>query len=208
MVIKGYSTFNGNKGVLQHYWSLTIWLLSVISRTLVGGVLPLCSDAVSVFNSPSQLGQQRCWVNKYILWYPLCSSLIAFNFSKVLPDCSSDSIFLFLFFPVFTTSFLFLYSFIHLHSFSIFFYSLTFFFYILLFPYILFLYSFIPLHSFSIFFYSLTFFFYILLFPYILFLYSFILLLSFSIFSLFFVCFLSQFFFHTFKNFILLFSFR
>ena len=30
---------NGNEGVLQHYWSLSIRLFSVISRTLVGGSL-------------------------------------------------------------------------------------------------------------------------------------------------------------------------
>ena len=41
---------------LQHYWSLTIGLLTVISRTLVGGVLPLCREVVSVFYSPSRLG--------------------------------------------------------------------------------------------------------------------------------------------------------
>ena len=43
---------------LQHYWNLTIRLFSVIFRTLVGsiGVLPLCREAVSVFYTPSQLG--------------------------------------------------------------------------------------------------------------------------------------------------------
>ena len=38
-----------------HYRSLTIRLFSVISRTLVGGVLPLCSDAVGIFCSTSRL---------------------------------------------------------------------------------------------------------------------------------------------------------
>ena len=39
---------------LQHYWKLTIRLLSVISWTRVGGcVLPLCSEAVGIFCSPS-----------------------------------------------------------------------------------------------------------------------------------------------------------
>ena len=33
----------------QHCWNLTIWLFSVISMTLVGGVLPFCREAVSVF---------------------------------------------------------------------------------------------------------------------------------------------------------------
>ena len=43
--IKGYSAFP------------TIRLFSVISRTLVGGVLPLCREVVGVFYSPSLLGK-------------------------------------------------------------------------------------------------------------------------------------------------------
>ena len=41
---------------LQHYWSLTIGLFNVISKTLIGGVLPFCRDAVGVFHSPNPLG--------------------------------------------------------------------------------------------------------------------------------------------------------
>ena len=41
---------------LQYYWSFTIWLFSVITRTLVEEVLPLCRNAVGVFYSSSQLG--------------------------------------------------------------------------------------------------------------------------------------------------------
>ena len=41
---------------LQHYWNFTIRLFSVISWTLIGGVLPLCREAISVFYSPSRLG--------------------------------------------------------------------------------------------------------------------------------------------------------
>ena len=37
--------------MLQHYWSLTIALFSLISRTLVGGVIPLYREAVGVFYS-------------------------------------------------------------------------------------------------------------------------------------------------------------
>ena len=54
---------DGNEGVLWILQSssisgaLTIRLFSVISRTLIGGVLPLYWDAVSVFYSPSWLGQ-------------------------------------------------------------------------------------------------------------------------------------------------------
>ena len=43
---------------LQHYWSLTI------SRPLFGGILPVCRDAVSVFYSPSGLGQSSYRVKK------------------------------------------------------------------------------------------------------------------------------------------------
>ena len=43
----------------QHYWNITIRLFSVISRTLVGGVLPLCRCAVDVFYSPSRLGKEK-----------------------------------------------------------------------------------------------------------------------------------------------------
>ena len=41
-----------------YYWSLNIWLSSVRSKTLVGGVLPLCRDAVDVFCRPNQLDHQ------------------------------------------------------------------------------------------------------------------------------------------------------
>ena len=40
---------------LQHCWNLTIRLFCVISWTLIGGVLPLCRDAVSVFYNSSRL---------------------------------------------------------------------------------------------------------------------------------------------------------
>ena len=52
IVIKRYSAFPK----LQHYWSLTIRLFSVLSRTLVAGVLLLCKDAVDIFCSPYRLG--------------------------------------------------------------------------------------------------------------------------------------------------------
>ena len=47
---------------LQHHWNLTISFFSVIFRTLVGGGLPLCRGAVSVFYSPS-------WQEKNIYIY-------------------------------------------------------------------------------------------------------------------------------------------
>ena len=43
-----------NEGVLcilQHYWSLTLRLFHVISRTFIGRVLPLNRDTVSIFCS-------------------------------------------------------------------------------------------------------------------------------------------------------------
>ena len=55
---------DGSKGVFriaqkfQHFWSLTTRLFSVISRTLVEGVLRLCRNAVCVFCSPSRLGHE------------------------------------------------------------------------------------------------------------------------------------------------------
>ena len=50
---------NGLKGTphspkLQHYWNFTRFFC-VISRTFVGGVLPLCRDGVGIFCSPSWL---------------------------------------------------------------------------------------------------------------------------------------------------------
>ena len=53
---------------LQHYWNLSIRLFSVIIRTLVGGVLPLCRNAVSVFYSPRRLGNQSLLIfDKYFI---------------------------------------------------------------------------------------------------------------------------------------------
>ena len=44
---------------LQHYRNLTIRSFSVISRTLVGMVLPLCRGAVDVFYRASRLGNTQ-----------------------------------------------------------------------------------------------------------------------------------------------------
>ena len=48
MAMKGYSAFPKAPTLLE---PLTIRLFSAISRTLVGGVLPLCKGAVGVFYS-------------------------------------------------------------------------------------------------------------------------------------------------------------
>ena len=51
---------DGNEGTpyypkIRHYWSFTLRLYSVIYRTLVGRILPLCRDTVRVFYCPSRL---------------------------------------------------------------------------------------------------------------------------------------------------------
>ena len=53
--------------MLQHYWSLTIRLFSVICGIFSGGgFLPLYREAVGVFYSPSRLGNRGEGVLKYI----------------------------------------------------------------------------------------------------------------------------------------------
>ena len=57
---------DGNEGwrdtphspMFRHYWNLTIRLVSISHRTLVGfgGVLPLCCEVVSVYYGSSRLG--------------------------------------------------------------------------------------------------------------------------------------------------------
>ena len=73
---------------LLHYWSFTIKLFSVISRTLIGkGILLLCWVAVGAFLSPRRLGKcmhvyiyayahvyihthRHIYINLYIFIYP------------------------------------------------------------------------------------------------------------------------------------------
>ena len=53
---------NGNEGVLHHPPNSdidTITLVSVIYRTLIGRVQPLCRDAVGVSRFPSRLSQEH-----------------------------------------------------------------------------------------------------------------------------------------------------
>ena len=79
---------------LHHYWSLTIRLFSVISRTLVVGSVTLCRDAVGVFCSPSWLGQIMSKIkysNFNSLWYRK-SCLLEINqlrvqLTGVVPNC-------------------------------------------------------------------------------------------------------------------------
>ena len=55
MAMKGYSAFPKP----QRQWNLTIRLFSVITKTLVREILPLCRGAVNVFYSLNQLGKLR-----------------------------------------------------------------------------------------------------------------------------------------------------
>ena len=52
MALKEYSAFPKAPTLLKPHYQIAC----VMSRTLIGGVLPLCKDAVGVFYSPSQLG--------------------------------------------------------------------------------------------------------------------------------------------------------
>ena len=67
-----------NIGVLNipQSFSLTIGLFSVISRTLVGEVLLLCSDTVGVFCSASRLDQEE-WKRKVYAYYDQVQYYIA-----------------------------------------------------------------------------------------------------------------------------------
>ena len=55
MAMKGYSSFPKASALLKPHHQI---VLSVMSRTLVAGDLPLCRDAVGVFCSPSRLNHQ------------------------------------------------------------------------------------------------------------------------------------------------------
>ena len=55
----GYEKDTQHSPKLQYYQILTIRLFSVISRTFVGGNLPLCRDAVGLFFSSSWLGHNN-----------------------------------------------------------------------------------------------------------------------------------------------------
>ena len=51
---------------LQHYWSLTIRLLSVISRTLVGEGITLCREEIDEFYCPTRLSKFKTYVLCFI----------------------------------------------------------------------------------------------------------------------------------------------
>ena len=63
MAIKGYYAF-----LKGHHLNLTIRLFTVISRTLVRGVLPHCRCAVWVFYNPNRLNKcVVCYKNNWLL---------------------------------------------------------------------------------------------------------------------------------------------
>ena len=66
----------------QHHWNLTIRLFSVVSRTLIGGVLPLGRDAVSVFYSPSWLGNLARTNKKMYIYTYICINIKVNNGKK------------------------------------------------------------------------------------------------------------------------------
>ena len=98
---------NGNEGVLhippklQHYWSLTIRLFSIIFRTLIGGVLLLSRDAVSVFYSPHN--PNKIIQSKWILSGIIVKILTALKLSPKLWICSSSKIDKLLYLYIFMT---------------------------------------------------------------------------------------------------------
>ena len=68
-VMKGYSIFPK----APHYWSLSIRWFNVISRKLMGKVLPLCREVVGVFYSPSWQGFGNI-PQLLVKWYHYSSS--------------------------------------------------------------------------------------------------------------------------------------
>ena len=58
MVMKGYSTFPKAPALLEPHHPIILCQ----SRTFIGGVLPLCREAVGVFYSPSRLGNASMFV--------------------------------------------------------------------------------------------------------------------------------------------------
>ena len=64
MTIKG--TLHSPKP--QYYWSFTTRLVNVLSRALVGEVLPFCRDAVGVYYSLHRLGPKRMLEENKRVW--------------------------------------------------------------------------------------------------------------------------------------------
>ena len=101
MTIKG-SSYSPK---LRHFWSLTIRLFSVISRTLFGGVSSFCREAVGVFSSSSRLGQRALnivlnalpsfiYVESYLLSFIYVESCsLSFIYVKSHPSAEKQSVY-------------------------------------------------------------------------------------------------------------------
>ena len=81
-VVRWRRTLNSQK--FQHYWSLTVWLFSVISRILIGEILPLCKDAVGVFYIHSWFCKALALNNPWRLIYHE-TRLISFHIALIIP---------------------------------------------------------------------------------------------------------------------------
>ena len=68
---------NPHSTKLKHYSGLTIWLFSVKFMTFVRGVLYLCRNVISVFNSSSRLSKNEPGSNgnQEVLCFPQSSSI-------------------------------------------------------------------------------------------------------------------------------------
>ena len=68
MAVKRYSAFPKTSALLEVHYS---WF-SVISRTLIWGILPLCRDAVTGFYTPSRLDWALSLLNLFVRDHPRC----------------------------------------------------------------------------------------------------------------------------------------
>ena len=66
---------------LQYYWTLNIVSFGIINRTLVGGVLTLCRDALGVLYSSRRLGQVRTGLTRMNLLVYFINSLTTLSSS-------------------------------------------------------------------------------------------------------------------------------
>ena len=73
-----------NSPKLQNYWNLTIRLFSSIARTLVGGVLPLCREAVGEFYTLSRFDKMGGCDNWLIFGR---KSILNFELSFIVASC-------------------------------------------------------------------------------------------------------------------------
>ena len=133
MALKGYSAFKDPK--IQYYWNLTIRLLSVIFRTLVGSRGSyLSSEKQSVYSTaPTDWAKINLIIYLYLSLYVSLSAILFFmRFSLIISLSLSLSIYIYIYIYIQTDEFfLFLWNFspdIRLYEFFIYiFYHLVFF---------------------------------------------------------------------------------